>query len=35
MPAGKNEPVDSRLVPMDGVHRHIVPRLHAKEGLKE
>ena len=35
MPAEKNEPVDSRLVPMDGVHRHIVPRLHAKEGLKE
>ena len=35
MPAEKNEPVDSRLVPMDGVHRHIVPRLHAKEGFKE
>ena len=35
MPAEKNEPVDLRLVPMDGVHRHIVPRLHAKEGLKE
>ena len=35
MPGKKNEPVDSRLVPMDGVHRHIVPRLHAKEGLKE
>ena len=35
MPSEKNEPVDSRLVPMDGVHRHLVPRIQAKEGFKE
>ena len=35
MPSEKNEPVDSRLVPMDGVHHHVVPRIHAKEGFKE
>jgi hypothetical protein len=31
----KNEPADSRLVPMDGVHRHIVPRIYSKESFKE
>jgi hypothetical protein len=35
MPSDKNEPADSRLVPMDGVHRHIVPRIYPKERFKE
>ncbi len=35
MPSEKNEPVDSRLVPMDGVHRHIVPMIHTKERFEE
>ena len=29
----KNQPVDSRLVPMDGVHRHTVPGIRTKERL--
>jgi hypothetical protein len=30
-PSEKNQPVDSRLIPMDGVYRHSVPRIYTKE----